>query len=83
MLLILEPECNGVVLMSIVITKVGENLFDAKVNLSQETGDIYWQTAQPLPAKVLVDQLLLLGKHQTDIGDAFYEADPDWVEYTK
>jgi hypothetical protein len=28
----------------------------------------------------LVDALRGIGCHQTDIGDAFYEADPDWLD---
>jgi hypothetical protein len=28
----------------------------------------------------LVAALLGLGCHQTDIGDAFYTADPDWLD---
>jgi hypothetical protein len=27
----------------------------------------------------LIDKLRALGCHQTDIGDAFSEADPDWL----
>jgi hypothetical protein len=29
---------------------------------------------------VLIDALAELGFHQQDIGDAFYEADPDWLD---
>jgi len=38
-----------------------------------------WQTAEPLPVRALVDKLIDLGAHTTDIGDAFYAADPFWV----
>jgi hypothetical protein len=27
----------------------------------------------------LIDRLVELGFHQQDIGDAFYDADPDWL----
>jgi hypothetical protein len=33
-----------------------------------------------MTADVLVERLLALGCHQTDIGDAFYAADPGWLD---
>jgi hypothetical protein len=38
-----------------------------------------WETLQPLAVKEITAKLLELGAHQTDIGDAFYEADPSWI----
>jgi hypothetical protein len=38
-----------------------------------------WISDSPLPTRALVDELLSRGAHQTDIGDAFYEADPNWI----
>jgi hypothetical protein len=38
-----------------------------------------WASASPLPMRALVDELRSRGAHQTDIGDAFYDADPDWI----
>ena len=38
-----------------------------------------WKNEQPMSAGALIKELLKLGCHQTDIGDAFYEADPDWL----
>lgn len=38
-----------------------------------------WSTTEPLGANELIQQLRSLGCHQTDIGDAFYEADEDWL----
>lgn len=32
-----------------------------------------------MAANVLVEMLLGCGCHQIDIGDAFYDADPDWL----
>jgi hypothetical protein len=43
-------------------------------------GDRPWAPERPLSAKELVDALRGLGCHTTDIGDAFYEANPDWLE---
>lgn len=40
-----------------------------------------WQSGAPKTGRELVDALLNLGCHQTDIGDAFYEVDPDWIEH--
>ena len=38
-----------------------------------------WQTNAPSPARELIAALLELGCHQTDIGDAFYAANPNWL----
>jgi hypothetical protein len=38
-----------------------------------------WATEAPMPMRKLVDELRQRGAHQTDIGDAFYEADPNWI----
>lgn len=34
----------------------------------------------PVSRREAIDALLARGWHQQDIGDAFYEADPDWLE---
>jgi len=39
-----------------------------------------WKTASPTTSEQLIQELLSLGCHQTDIGDAFYEADPQWLD---
>lgn len=38
-----------------------------------------WATPEPLTAQDLVEQLLALGCHQTDVGDAMYAADRGWL----
>jgi hypothetical protein len=38
-----------------------------------------WKTAQPLSIKEIIAKLQELGAHQTDVGDAFYQADPNWI----
>ena len=32
-----------------------------------------------VPYELLIEELSARGAHQTDIGDAFYEADPNWI----
>lgn len=38
-----------------------------------------WSTSTPMSKDDLIRELLSLGIHQIDIGDAFYAADPDWL----
>jgi len=38
-----------------------------------------WQTSAPSSARALIAALLERGCHQTDIGDAFYSANPNWL----
>ena len=64
--------------MPIEIEKVAGGKYTARVtpphgrNSSVEIG--------PLLADDLIRELQVLGCHQTDIGDAFYDADPLWAE---
>ena len=37
----------------------------------------YWATPEPITPEELIRELENHGYHQTDIGDAFYAADPD------
>jgi hypothetical protein len=39
-----------------------------------------WKALSPIPVGVLVSELRERGAHQTDIGDAFYSADPNWLK---
>jgi hypothetical protein len=39
-----------------------------------------WRSTKPLLAKALIAVLVERGAHQTDIGDALYAADPDWLQ---
>jgi hypothetical protein len=41
-----------------------------------------WSSDKPMSADELDARLRELGCHPTDIGDAFYEADPAWVQRT-
>lgn len=42
-------------------------------------GGIPWATTEPLALEPLITALAQRGCHQTDIGDALYEADPEWL----
>lgn len=42
--------------------------------------DVHWEVTSPVSEGVLIDTLVELGFHQQDIGDALYEADPDWLD---
>jgi hypothetical protein len=42
-------------------------------------GGKHWSSSQPVSAKELIEKLQSLGCHTTDIGDAFYAADPIWL----
>ena len=64
--------------MTLTIKKVAQNLYEATVTPPHTKRD--WSTAAPLPGRSLTEQLLSLGCHQTDIGDAMYEQDPKWIE---
>ena len=72
-----EPRCS-VVAVAITITKVGDR-YSAEVT-PPHGGGVPWQSATPMHANALVAELVSHGCHQTDIGDAFSEADPDWLD---
>ncbi len=38
-----------------------------------------WSTSEPMGRDQLIQELLKRGEHQSDIGAAFYRADPDWL----
>lgn len=63
--------------MAIKITRV-EDKYMADVT-PPHAGGISWRTTEPMGANELIQELLNRGCHQTDIGDALYEADDAWV----
>ena len=63
--------------VAITIKKVGDR-YSAEVTTPHGRG-VPWRSAAPMERDALVAELVSLGCHQTDIGDAFYEADPDWL----
>lgn len=42
-------------------------------------GGRHWRSSEPLTANQVVQKLEELGCHQTDIGDAMFDADPLWM----
>jgi hypothetical protein len=40
----------------------------------------WWSTPTPLTSSELFEELRARGVHTTDISDAFYEADPNWLQ---
>jgi len=38
-----------------------------------------WKAETPISKQEIIAELLALNAHQTDIGDAFYGADPNWI----
>jgi hypothetical protein len=63
--------------MPIVINKLGDH-YEAEVTPPHGRGRV-WQSSHPENVDVLIAKLLNIGCHQTDIGDAFYAADPEWL----
>lgn len=63
--------------MSIVIRRVG-NKYVASVRPPH--ANLMWDSVEPLDIDDLVTLLLEVGCHQTDIGDAFDAADPEWLQ---
>lgn len=64
--------------MAIVIEKQ-DGGYSAQVT-PPHGGGIPWTTTQPMSRDALIAALRERGCHQTDIGDAFYEADPQWLD---
>jgi hypothetical protein len=64
--------------MPIKIVHVGAGKYTASVTPSKYR-NLAWSTDAPVEPRTLIDRLLELGYHQQDIGDAFYEANPDWL----
>jgi hypothetical protein len=63
--------------MGISIRRVGE-LYEADITPPHGNG-MPWSSAKPVPRDELIRVLLNHGCHQTDVGDAFYDADPEWL----
>jgi len=66
--------------MTIRIKKAGDALYSAELTLPDMPAvKAGWSTPTSMSADQLVEGLLNRGAHQTDIGNAFYQADPDWL----
>lgn len=62
--------------MPIEIRRVNDG-YEARVTPPHGNGSA-WETKGSLPIRELIAALEQLGCHQTDIGDALYDADPEW-----
>jgi len=63
--------------MAIVIKKKGELYLAEASSVIFEGRD--WKTKEPMGVDSIIEKLLSLGYHQSDIGDALYNVDPDLV----
>lgn len=63
--------------MAIKIEKINGG-YKAEVTPPHGNGS-NWKTTVAMSSDEIIKKLLNLGCHQTDIGDAFYEADPNWL----
>jgi len=64
--------------MTIKIERVGDNY--TAIVTPPHANKTNWVSNNPLPCGELIKNLISIGCHQTDIGDAFYEANPHWLE---
>jgi hypothetical protein len=62
----------------ITIRRVGE-LYAAEVTPPHADGKP-WSSPRPMSRDELVAELRSIGCHETDIGDAFFDADPGWFD---
>jgi hypothetical protein len=60
----------------ITIQRVGDGSYSAEVTPSHG-GGTPWATPEPMSRQGVITALRDRGCHQTDIGDAFYAADPE------
>jgi hypothetical protein len=66
--------------VAIKIAKVGEGLYSAELTVpDMPSVTAKWSTPEPMGVDRLIKELTKRGAHQIDIGDAFYEADPNWL----
>ena len=62
--------------MPITINRVGR-LYEAEVTPPHGRGQ-HWRSPEPMEIDDLITALTERGCHQADVGDAFFEADPEW-----
>jgi hypothetical protein len=63
--------------MPLKIVKVSDDLYSVSAT-PPDVGE-EWTPSGPVRGRHLTRELIERGMHQTDVGDAMYEADPDWV----
>ena len=64
--------------MPLKIVKVEDDLYF--VSASPPDAGVVWSPTEPLTGHQVTKGLLERGCHQQDVGDAMYEADPEWIE---
>ena len=64
--------------MTLMVTKVSEALYTAEASPPHVRER--WETEKPLRMHQMLDQLLALGIHQIDAGDAINDADRNWFQ---
>jgi hypothetical protein len=67
--------------VTIKVTKVSDDLYLAELTLPDLPNVTEaWSTTAPMSGNALARELVDRGCHQSDIGAAFYEQDPMWIE---
>ena len=74
------PDPAAVPRSGITITPVGNHKYMAVVRGSSPYAPRSWTSEQPMGQRLLIDTLFQMGWHLQDVGDAFSEADPAWIE---
>jgi hypothetical protein len=64
--------------MTLMVTKVSEAFYAAEASPPHVREE--WKTEKPLRMHQLLDQLLAIGIHQIDAGDAINDADRNWFQ---
>jgi hypothetical protein len=73
----LKLKFRQVAAMAIKLRCSAANLYEAVVRPPHVAHE--WSTSSPMLGRQLVKTLQAMGCHQQDIGDAFYEVEPEWV----
>jgi hypothetical protein len=68
------------VAMPIIVQCADDNCYTAQISPPHGTGST-WSTERPVTGRELTALLLAQGCHQTDIGDALYAADAEWLSH--
>lgn len=63
--------------MALKIVKVSDDLYSVIATPPDVNEE--WSPPKPLRGRRLSCELIERGAHQGDVGDAMYEADPDWI----
>jgi hypothetical protein len=64
--------------MALKIVRISDDLYSVCATPPDVRSE--WSPAEPMRGQQLTRELLGRGAHQTDVGDAMYDADPDWIK---